>query len=65
MSDKVENPFAYPQSTEIWGGATLRDYFAGQALTTCNFNIIDHRNTYNVAAACYEMADAMLKERAK
>lgn len=32
MTDKPENPPAFPQSDTIYGGMTLRDWFAGQAL---------------------------------
>lgn len=32
MSDAPENPSAFPQSDTIYGGMTLRDWFAGQAL---------------------------------
>ncbi len=47
------------------GGMTLRDYFAGQFLTTVK--IIDDAGASGEAIArnCYRMADAMLTERAK
>ena len=42
-------------------GMSLRDYFAGQALGN-----LDSRGIEESAAKwCYEMADAMLKEREK
>lgn len=48
-------------------GLTIRDYFAAQAMTMvdalgqdCRINQPDE-----LAAMCYEMADAMLAERAK
>ena len=46
----------------IIGGMTLRDWFAGQALT----NIVHNGATkIEIAEACYDMADAMLKARTK
>lgn len=47
-----------------YDGMSLRDYFAGQFLTTVK---ISDEGTYaeNVALNCYIMADAMLKERSK
>ena len=42
-------------------GMSLRDYFAAQALG----NIDGRGNEENAAKWCYEMADAMLKEREK
>lgn len=51
------------------GGMTLRDYFAAKALNgVCgNQNFLINLNAVpdRVAVACYEMADAMLKERCK
>jgi len=42
---------------------TLRDYFAGQAISG---NITKYGNTYKeFAQDCYKIADAMLKERDK
>lgn len=50
------------------GGMSLRDYFAGQALTLGGefFHLIDQRDesqSAHVAAIAYEIADAMLKAR--
>lgn len=46
-------------------GLTLRDYFAAQALIGfCYHELID-RGAAGVAKVVYEVADAMLKERAK
>ena len=44
-------------------GMTLRDYFAGQFLAAVT--IRGNVEAEIVARDCYEMADAMLKERAK
>lgn len=48
-------------------GMTLRDYFAGQALSEfANYVFVDKPETFTVVAKhCYAMADAMLAERAK
>lgn len=65
MSEKINNPFAFPIST-IDGynqkGMTLRDYFAAKAMQSINFGslsqyYLDH------AKQSYEIADAMLKAR--
>lgn len=52
--------FPVPPSTysNINHGMTLRDYFAGQALA--NVNAVD---VTQAAELCYQIADAMLKER--
>jgi hypothetical protein len=74
MSDpktKPDNPQAFPR-THSHGpsadGMTLRDWFAGQALA----GVLQLPGTFavrvtqpEVAACCYEMADAMLAERAR
>ena len=49
-------------------GTTIRDYFAGQALMGKLSNSIftDDIEMYKlIPMRCYEIADAMLKERAK
>jgi hypothetical protein len=47
-------------------GMTLRDWFAGKALTiVAAAGGIDHIGPYECASAAYEIADAMLAERAK
>lgn len=77
MSDKIENPPAFPRSGSVYDygaqpGMTLRDYFAGQALAGLlahpycksvgpGFNGV----TVRVAIEAYAVADAMLAERAK
>ena len=66
--DKSENPYAFPVST-IDGftqhGATLRDYFAGQALAGIAQSG-DYVGRENIAAFdAYKFSDAMLAERSK
>jgi len=69
MSDKPENPNAYPICIESKHfhvaelGMTLRDYFAGRALAGI---LADHTwdGTHeSCAKACYQFADAMLEKR--
>ncbi len=50
--------------TRIKGGMTLRDYFAGQVLR--DYFLTDNSVTSEqIAEECYQIADAMLKERSK
>lgn len=67
MSGRPENPSAFPredyQTDDAPGqrGMTLRDYFAGQALTIC---LKDMDKSYSDwACEAYALADAMLAER--
>lgn len=47
-------------------GMTLRDWFAGQALTRVLIEWpLDGKNKTIVARQCYELADAMLAERSR
>jgi hypothetical protein len=49
-------------------GMTLRDYFAARAMSIIGEQLIRNQQLVNseiFAEACYELADAMLKERAK
>ena len=73
MSD---NPRAFPSAEidDAFGGLTLRDWFAGQALNGClsysNYNEAwgDYHNNVghdDLAAKVYSIADAMITERAK
>ena len=73
MSDQ-NNPRAFPSSAmdDKFGGMTLRDWFAGQALpATAGENYgndwgkagIDHARI--AAGRAYTIADAMLEERKK
>lgn len=54
---------------EALPGMSLRDYFAGQALTafvghhTSPANMRDERNAIEIAEWAYRVADAMLNER--
>jgi len=71
MSIKDDGGPAYPNvpdgAGDTWDdwdkGMTLRDWFAGQFLSTYVADGIPKAE--QIAAACYEMADAMLAERAK
>lgn len=77
MTDKPENPNAFPRTDDAWGsgeqGMTLRDYFAGQIIAGLGAPVVAHGRrggTWNydgeaVASAAYQMADLMLKERSK
>lgn len=58
---------AFPQDNDAIGspGMTLRDYFAGKALSTKTFSVRPYDTTREIAADCYRMADALLAERAK
>lgn len=64
-----ENPPAFPSgpASGNWGvahlGMTLRDYFAGQAIVIFEQEAYTHPE--KAAAWAYNLADAMLKERAK
>lgn len=63
MSEKPENPPAFPRDERYLGhnGMTLRDYFAGQAITVC---LKDMSLGYDAwAKEAYSIADAMLQER--
>ena len=44
-------------------GMSLRDYFAGQAAS--NLPYLCYENSEHFVIKCYEVADAMLKEREK
>ena len=60
---KIEDEPAFPNEYDL--GMTLRDYFAGQALQGM-YAKLGNTVTGDVRAKnCYEMADAMLKERIK
>ena len=61
------NPPAFPQTyqtcQEHMTGMTLLDHFAGLAMQGVVNE--EHMTQEQMAQWCYEMADAMLKERAK
>lgn len=71
-ADKTGGP-AFPividlgQGVEWHKGATLRDYFAVKALGAIlnQKDVHVERETDNAAWLAYQVADAMLKERAK
>lgn len=59
-----------PNGDVLWGssGITVRDYFAGKALQAIAVHVIiayDKIHSEDVARVCYELADAMVEERAK
>lgn len=68
---KPENPFAFPMAvpgdcmTQPADGMTLRDWFAGQALTGWMHDGLPRDRDDVVARECYAMADAMLAERSR
>ena len=54
-----------PEITVVMHGLNQRDYFAAAALTGMLSNpSSDSMENERVAAYCYQIADAMLKERA-
>lgn len=68
----VANPFAFPVSEQIsdshpdYQGMTLRDWFAGQAMSHALSASASHDGCYNPVAAAwgaYSVADAMLAAR--
>lgn len=81
MTDKPENPRAFPRTGEGFGnphydeaGMTLRDYFAGQAIDAIvaigleslrRGELTEYTDETKLAEAAYVMADAMLAERKK
>jgi hypothetical protein len=69
MADK--NPHAFPVAckdlvgnTVFQPGMTLRDWFAGQALANTHY-VNDSDDNERVAAFAYQIADAMIAERAE
>ncbi len=62
----TERPIPGYSKTGIRGGMSLRDYFAGQALTGfATMPGFNHDNGQHAAKICYELADAMLAAREK
>ncbi len=59
----IEHPSGWCSSSGITGhsGMTLRDYFAAAALTGSREGLPPHQ----IAASCYNIADAMLSARSK
>ena len=73
-ADRKDGGSAFPQSLPSIPGMSLRDWFAGQALTSVYTAAIEaqkagvkmpNANTEGFAAAAYEVADAMLTQRDK
>ena len=65
MSDAPNNPHAFPLGAakySIQSGMTLRDWFAGQAMSQ-TFVPVGYPIGEEVAKVAYEIADAMLAER--
>jgi hypothetical protein len=66
MAEKEAFPSSTSYSATHFPGMTLRDYFAGQALTATYLAHADRDWTIaNIAERVYQVADAMLKERDK
>lgn len=67
----TDNPKAFPSGSRYSGdlGMTLRDYFAGQALTSTMLLVTGHESepgegmAQTFARRAYELADAMLEAR--
>jgi len=68
MTDKTGGP-AFPRSGDFnpQTGMTLRDYFAAKTMSSylARPNLPINVSDEELAFACYDMADAMLKARAK
>lgn len=76
MENKPKNPEAFPKLSEIGypsqNGMSLRDYFAAEALngicanSLANYGMISNNAEPDyIAKRCYQIADAMLKQREK
>lgn len=71
MSKQNDGGAAFPvhagvNPTGVFSGMKLRDWFAGQALTSGRVLFGSNiRNAEDLAKDMYEIADAMLKEREK
>lgn len=63
----MSNFYAYPfQANDKQNpGMTMRDYFAGQALAGLCADPSAILGSVDTAKACYQLADAMLKEAQK
>lgn len=49
----------------VYPGMSLRDYFAARAIGGLRGDHLFHSTPEKLAALCYDIADAMLAERAK
>ena len=56
-------PTEHTDTSGLYDGMTLRDYFAAKALEQHGFTTKPYDTTTEVAKKCYAMADAMLKAR--
>lgn len=56
-------PTEHTDTSGLYDGMTLRDYFAAKALEQHGFLIRPYDTTDEAAKDCYRMADAMLKAR--
>lgn len=69
MSNKPDGgpafPLSRPHSADWVPGMTLRDYFAGQALSGLLSDPNYGASAEDAANYCYRMADGLLAERAK
>lgn len=73
MADQPQNPTAFPNSAKLYGGMTLRGYFAAAALpavvaaTSAGQHMLSGVGTVHdmIAQDAYRLADAMLRERGK
>lgn len=70
MNQDKDGGQAFPHGDPTHGGDTgmsLRDYFAAHAMVACirRFGIMDEPANAVVAEQAYQVADAMLIERAK
>jgi hypothetical protein len=62
MTDKPNNPAAFPDNGYYGKGMTLRDWFAGQALAH-DYTGDEGTEPAKIALWAYQVADAMLAAR--
>jgi len=68
FSAQDRNPRGRTYTMKSIGGMSLRDWFAGMAVQAYSTQICKETGEWTVdmiAASCYRLADAMLKEREK
>lgn len=66
MSVTSENPRAFPSDYVTERGMTLRDWLAGKAMVAyITRNSGPFSDPHSIASCAYDVADAMLHERAK
>lgn len=64
MTQKPDGGPAFPWDPVYPSGMSLRDWFAGQALTTFQISTMASDETVSaIAGACYRVADAMIAAR--